>query len=1143
MNRSESRRRRRRGGSRPHFSPSPGQVPEGAMDGVVQVLEPGAPVAITPHTPVMIPRLEHRCVRQFPRIALARGRQYFNAGRVSDPAWTGSECVVVVTGTGGNYRVLFDFSQVSDARRLSGTCDCPAYERGLVCKHLWAAILQIDKASPEGVIPESGLLKFIHKQPQPRHAQAPRAPTAPMSFRPVGHTTSPVAHINPIKIDTSNWIERLNQLQGKSSSLTPRIISTSAVASFIIAAPDTASTGKLVLDLWTRNRAANGELGPLRPNRVSSHDFSQFDDQRDQEVLSLLTRSCEPQIFAPFGRTSGNISSRFTVDPIFESHLVPWLASGGKLFISRSPNGSPDSADRPLRMERGKTWDVELKIEAVSTEHYRLDGMLKRDGEYRPLSEAIAILRSGFLLFEDRIGKFTDNRHAPWAAALKSPTEFLVPRAQGDALLTRILLDPASPRVTWPVDMSWTLWVIEPRPKGVFRPLGNDPTTGRMTLTVSFDYAGREVALSDTDTTLIDVAEKRVYSRNQEFEEKTLLRALEILRDPQGTGSVPLGDLHRAANELCVAGWTVYIENQKLRIPDNMSMNVSSNTDWFDLKLEANFGDMSVAREDLLNALESKNGLIKLTDGSLGLLPADWLARYASIGEFGNLTEEGSLRFTRSQGLMLNAVLNDKDQLNADSGFLAFRDKIKSFEGLEVAKTPSGFKGKLREYQKEGLSWLRFLEEFETGGVLADDMGLGKTIQLLAFLQGRREKTKLPNLVITPKSLAFNWVDEATKFVPGMKVVRYAGSGRSQKLQDLKEADLVVTTYGTVRTDYLKLQEIDFDIAIVDEAQAIKNPKAQTAIACKSLRAKHKIALTGTPIENSINDLLSILEFTNPGLLSLSKQKDIGRSTQEVLAKMVKPFMLRRTKEKVLTELPDKSEQVLFCEMSSTEKQFYTAIRDRYRASLAERIEKEGMAKSKMHVLEALLRLRQAACHSGLVDPKRKGEPSAKLQLLMNHIIEVTQEGHKVLVFSQFTSLLALVRKKLDQEGIVFEYLDGKTQDRKKPVERFQTDPKCPVFLISLKAGGTGLNLTAADYVFILDPWWNPAVEAQAISRAHRIGQSQKVFAYRMIARGTVEEKILELQKTKRELAESIVSEDKDFMRKLSREDLDSLLM
>lgn len=1123
---------------------------------------PGSIATTLPTGPVVPSgplNLEQRCVRQFPRIALGRGREYFNQGRVAEPIWNGTDCVVAITGTGGAYKVSFDFSQVTTARRLPATCDCPAYARGILCKHVWTAILQVDKASPEGMIPESGTLKLIHSVPRPRREPGvPRPVQHPIGVRqqgqqrgrgPMPNGGGPIPRgpmIAPAKFVPTSWIERLNLLQGLSTTSPERRISTSSAAYFVIAATETSATGKLILDLWTRNRSSNGELGPLRPNRVSSHDFSHFDDLNDQEVLSLLTRSSEPQVFAPYGRTSANISSRFTVDPLFESHLIPLLASSGKLFISRSPNGTPESADRPLRMERGKTWDLELRIDSVITGHYRLDGTLRHSGELMNLTTPLAILRSGFLLFDDRIARFTEPGHAPWAIGMRGTTPFLVPKAEGDALLTRILLDPASPKLTWPTEMGWTQSVIEPKPKGVFRPLGNDPTTGRMTLTVSFDYDGREVALSETERTLVDPAQKRVFVRNVEFEEKTLMNALEILQDPQGTGSVAMGDLHRAANDLCRAGWIIHFENQKLRIADDFSMNVSSSTDWFDLKMGASFGDLEVEQSELLAALESGSGLVKLSDGSLGMLPPEWLAQYAPVAQLGTrfaeTTEDGGLRFTRSQGLMLNAVLSDDSHLTVDAGFLSFRDRVRKFDGVQTAEAPEGFEGTLRSYQKEGLTWLGFLEEFETGGILADDMGLGKTIQILAFLLGRSKKSKKPCLVVAPKSLTFNWIDEATKFAPSLKVIRYSGPGRAEQLTEIPGADLVVTTYGTLRTDIAKLKEIEFDVAIVDEAQAIKNSKSLGALACKKLRARHRLALTGTPIENSIKDLLSILEFTNPGLLGFSPQKEMATDTQSMLAKTLKPFMLRRTKEKVLTELPEKSEQVLFCEMSPTERKFYNAIRDKFRASIAEKISTEGIGKSKLHVLEALLRLRQAACHSGLVDPRRKAEPSAKLQLLLNHIEEVTQEGHKALVFSQFTSLLSLVRTDLDAKGITYEYLDGQTMDRKTPVERFQTDPNSRVFLISLKAGGTGLNLTAADYVFILDPWWNPAVEAQAIGRAHRMGQSQKVFAYRMIARGTVEEKILELQKTKKDLAESIISEDQDFMKKISREDLEQLL-
>jgi SNF2 family DNA or RNA helicase len=1041
--------------------------------------------------------LEQRCVRQFPKPSLARGRQYFSHGRVSDPVWDGPKCSLFVHGQGGNYQVSFDFSRVTEFNELLANCECPAFARGPLCKHLWAAVLQTEKSGPKENIPPSETLK-IHRG----SFSAPRirGPVAP-------------------------WLGRLNQLQGKVTQEDVRSL-IGPSASFVVQATDTAASGKLVMDLWVRTRSPRGDLGPLRPQRMSRDGLTEYGEVLDQEILSTLLRTSNPN--------SGKATTRFTLDSVIEGHVVPLLANAGKLFLSRSSNGSPDSADRPLRMDRGATWNLELRLSVDGRDYYILEGRLRRGDETRSLSTPVAILRGGFLLFEDRIGRFADPAHAPWAIGLRGP-EFLIPKTQGDDFLTKILLDPNSPPITWPENLGWSMKNIEPKPKGVFRPLGNNPSLGRMTLTVSFDYEGHEIPLSDLEESFVVGEKKTVYKRNQEFEERTLVDALRILRDPQGTGSVQTNDLTRAAGEFVQNGWTIYIENKKLLEPRDFSLNISSNTDWFDLDVEIDFGNLTISRADLLAALQAKQGVVRLSDGSLGILPTEWASQYSNLSEFGEMTKDGNIRFNKSQGLMLNAMLGESTHVRADSGFQLFRDKIAKFEGVTTVEAPAGFKGDLRNYQKEGLTWLQFLGEFQTGGILADDMGLGKTIQVLAFLLSR--KSNKPHLVVTPKSLAFNWYDEAKKFAPSLKVIRYAGVGRN--LKAIEEADVVVTTYGTLRADIEKLKNVTFDVAIVDEAQAIKNAKSLAAVSTKQIKANLRIALTGTPIENSINDLLSILDYTNPGLLGST---EIKGDTQAALVKVLKPFMLRRTKEKVLTELPDRSEQVLYCEMSATERQYYVAIRERYKASLEEKVAQDGLGKSKLHVLEALLRLRQAACHSGLIDPKRASEPSAKIEQLIQHMQEVISEGHKVLVFSQFTSLLSLVRTRLEEEGIIYEYLDGQTDDRKTPVDRFQKDPLISAFLISLKAGGTGLNLTAADYVFILDPWWNPAVEAQAIGRAHRMGQTNKVIAYRMIARGTVEEKILVLQKTKKDLAESIVSEDGDFMKKLTKEDLEMLL-
>jgi len=481
-------------------------------------------------------------------------------------------------------------------------------------------------------------------------------------------------------------------------------------------------------------------------------------------------------------------------------------------------------------------------------------------------------------------------------------------------------------------------------------------------------------------------------------------------------------------------------------------------------------------------------------------------------------------------------------------------------------------------------------------------MGLGKTVQVLAMLDARYGATPIdaadsdeqsqasasrhrPTLVVVPRSVVFNWIDEAQRFSPGLRVQSYTGASRDALREAFDDHDVIVTSYGLMRRDIEELHSYRFDYVVLDEAQVVKNPNSQSAKAARLLDADHRLALTGTPIENHLGDLWSIFEFLNPGMLGNNtrfaqlvrngngrvrlSQKDTPADTDSQaepmsqsaqvswqIARALKPFILRRTKRQVLHELPEKTEQTILCEMEGEQKQTYDELREHYRGTLLRQLAdgadtrvlagrgKGGVRAggSTIMVLEALLRLRQAACHPGLIDPKRANEPSAKLEALLDALTELIAEGHKALVFSQFTSMLALVRDRLTKMGIPYAYLDGQTRDRRTVVDRFQTDDKCPVFLISLKAGGLGLNLTAAEYVFILDPWWNPAVEQQAIDRTHRIGQTRHVFAYRMICQNTIEQRIAELQDKKKVLAEAIVGGQKSLLGSLTRQDLERLL-
>ncbi|MFQ5560404.1 MAG: DEAD/DEAH box helicase [Nitrospinota bacterium] len=509
-------------------------------------------------------------------------------------------------------------------------------------------------------------------------------------------------------------------------------------------------------------------------------------------------------------------------------------------------------------------------------------------------------------------------------------------------------------------------------------------------------------------------------------------------------------------------------------------------------------------------------------------------------------------RFKKNQIGFLDILLSSKPEVKTDRGFKEFREKIRKFSGVKPKSPSPLFQGTLRGYQKEGLGWLFFLREFGLGGCLADDMGLGKTIQVLALLQmvhGEKENGSATNLVVVPSSLLFNWKEEAGRFTPDLRIFLHGGPGRKKPGEHFKEFDLVLTTYGTLRSDILLFQEIPFHYVILDEAQAIKNSNSQTSKSVRLLQAAHRLALSGTPIENHVGELWSLFEFLNPGILGKktgfkrgTAAKKTGLEERRILAGAVKPFILRRTKEVVATDLPQKTEQTIYCEMKPSQRKVYEELKKHYQFSLVKNVKEKGVDTNRFQILEALLRLRQVACHPALIKDEMAKTSSCKLDTLRESLKEVVEEGHKALVFSQFTSFLALVKKELDKDGIKYQYLDGSTRDRQERVELFQNDESYSLFLISLRAGGVGLNLTRAEYVFILDPWWNPAVEAQAIDRAHRIGQTRNIFAYRLICKDTVEERVLALQKGKKELADSIISEDKSVLQGLQVEDLEFLL-
>lgn len=584
------------------------------------------------------------------------------------------------------------------------------------------------------------------------------------------------------------------------------------------------------------------------------------------------------------------------------------------------------------------------------------------------------------------------------------------------------------------------------------------------------------------------------------------------------------------------------------RATPTLSLNITSGLDWFDVQAVVHYGDQEVAFSDIRRALRKQERYIKLADGSIGQIPEDWLERYKKLFDLSEETEAG-LRVRDYHLPLVDTLLMDADERSVAAEYEQRRNLLSSFERIQPQAVPVGFTGELRPYQKAGLDWLHFLYKYGFGGCLADDMGLGKTIEVLAFLQSLKEQGKFtaPCLLVVPKSLIANWQRETERFTPGLRILEFVGNFRKKDTSPFSGYDIVLTTYGTMLRDIEFLRGFIFLYAILDESQAIKNPLAQSSKAARLLNAQHRLVMTGTPVENNTFELWSQFAFLNPGLLgnidyfkrefAAPIESRESEETAQILRKLIYPFILRRTKEQVAPELPLRTERILYVDLEPAQHKLYVHTRDYYRGLLMGMIDKEGINDVRMKILEGLLRLRQICIHPVLVDPAYRGE-SAKFVLLLETLHTLRAEGHKVLVFSQFVQSLHLLRMELDANEIPYAYLDGQTLERQEQVDLFQNDRGVPFFLISLRAGGVGLNLTAADYVIHLDPWWNPAVEMQASDRAHRIGQDKPVFIYKIIARDSVEEKILKLQEHKKELVDQLISSEGSFFKSITKDDV-----
>ena len=581
----------------------------------------------------------------------------------------------------------------------------------------------------------------------------------------------------------------------------------------------------------------------------------------------------------------------------------------------------------------------------------------------------------------------------------------------------------------------------------------------------------------------------------------------------------------------------------------------SSGEQWFELSYHlATAGGESFSGADITRLLQGGQSHVRRKNGKIAVFDPGLLDEFDQLLRDSDPRQKqvGVYRLDRRQAGALDAFTTDHGM--AVTGETRWRDWAGATRNLErLTPVPLGsLDSTLRDYQKHGVYWLHFLAQNGFGGILADEMGLGKTLQALAFI--RTLAGQGPSLVVCPSSLIFNWGAEAAKWTPELRVLALDGPHRSDDFHKIEKSDLVITSYPLLRRDVESYQGLPFSAVILDEAQHIKNPDSQNAQAATLLKARHRFVLTGTPVENSVRDIWSLMNFLMPGYLGTRSdfreryesaiQNHSGGPEQQRLTRRIRPFLLRRTKQDVAKEIPDKLEQVAYCQLTNAQRNIYNQLTKATRQQLSELAGQKDKNKARMVMLTALLRLRQAACDArllGMESPPPDSEASAKLDLLEELLSEALDGGHRVLVFSQFVTMLGHIRGRLDHLGVDYCYLDGQTRDRSAQVNRFQSGAT-PVFLISLKAGGTGLNLTAADTVIHFDPWWNPAVEAQATDRAHRIGQKRAVTSYKLIARDTVEEKILNLQAKKRAIIAATLESEQPLMEGLSMDEIQGLL-
>ena len=699
---------------------------------------------------------------------------------------------------------------------------------------------------------------------------------------------------------------------------------------------------------------------------------------------------------------------------------------------------------------------------------------------------------------------------------------------------------------------------------------------GALKAELEFDYDGTRVAYSKSAAkspyvTIKKPKEDLLYwvKRNIAHEERAYQMLLACKFAPMQTNNLAIEkenaiDFYNYYLKRAGDGWS-FIEKDDMSFfklspkPFELVADIdfaADTTDSFEVSLYGRVGEELISFDEIYNLIIEGDKYLRVKNYGFVEVPgADIFSLLKSFNTFDVYKNEDNKYIVKTfRAGLISEMQNLGFKLKMSRKFSMFWKQISTFSTMDNAPLPKGVNAELREYQSKGYSWLWFLYKYGLNGILADDMGLGKMLQALTLLQKTKEKDKkAPNLVVCPTSVVFNWESEVQKFIPTLKCLKLSGAERKEHFKEIPKYDIVITSYALIRRDIDKLKKFDFRYIILDESQNIKNPESITAKSIKMLNSGHKLALSGTPIENKLEELWSVFDFLMPGFLLNQSEFNYRYVTpivdrgEKVVEKRLKsqiyPFILRRMKRDVAKDLPDKVENIAYCELTPEQKDFYLEVLDSTKEELFKSIAENGLEKSRMSIFSALLRLRQICCHPRLYDKDNKKGilSSGKFEQLKSMLEEIISENHRILLFSQFVDMLDIIKEWLVSAGIKHEYLTGSTKNRQEVVERFNNDTSIPIFLVSLKAGGTGLNLTGADYVIHYDPWWNPAVEDQATDRAYRIGQTKKVFVYRLITKNTVEEKIQKLKQDKRNLVDSVISVDRNIGKTLTYADLQDI--